>query len=441
MGILTNSLTYPQVRCVVLFLAFNMNLVHAFAQNLIPNGDFESGRIPCEEPLSMHESTLDEWYPAIGAGFYYSREECQIRFSPLPPRSGVGSLIITGALRVNGIMTSGFAINDFTEELEAGLTYYFEFYGRSNGLRHIDEDELRDCDLNPSRDLTFFIGNAEEEFGLERTSGVHLVTDVHYTGTYSRFPIPGAVTIRSSATEWQQFSTCYKAIGGESKIGISGPNGQYNLGEPCIRVTDAELDTFSVDAFTINRFYNFFYYEIDDIGIYEIPEVLEARDTICAFQLNTIDLKEYLPDNPAFQSARFEWEDGSSDRIRTIDNKGLFNINVIIFCKTVPLTLDIMTEECPEPFYVANIFSPNGDGMNDVLKVAFNTYYDLDHYQFRIFDRGGGLVYNSMNPDDAWNGDINNQRALSHVYTWILEYQLTGFSRVERRTGTVQVLR
>jgi hypothetical protein len=45
----------------------------------------------------------------------------------------------------------------------------------------------------------------------------------------------------------------------------------------------------------------------------------------------------------------------------------------------------------PKHIFVPNVFSPNGDGVNDLFKVEGNTIVSV--LSLRIFDRWGGLVY------------------------------------------------
>ena len=59
---------------------------------------------------------------------------------------------------------------------------------------------------------------------------------------------------------------------------------------------------------------------------------------------------------------------------------------------TITVFVDII---CRQP-YVANAFSPNGDGLNDVLHVKSNC--DISSFSFKIFDRWGEKVFESADP-------------------------------------------
>lgn len=50
---------------------------------------------------------------------------------------------------------------------------------------------------------------------------------------------------------------------------------------------------------------------------------------------------------------------------------------------------------------VPNTFTPNGDGVHDVLKVS---YESLISFQAAVFNRWGKKVYSWDNPDEGWDG-------------------------------------
>lgn len=65
-----------------------------------------------------------------------------------------------------------------------------------------------------------------------------------------------------------------------------------------------------------------------------------------------------------------------------------------------------------------NVFSPNGDGINDVLDFSV---YELKELQFTVYNRWGTLVFNSTNPHLKWDGTNNKSEKLSDgTYYYIL---------------------
>lgn len=59
------------------------------------------------------------------------------------------------------------------------------------------------------------------------------------------------------------------------------------------------------------------------------------------------------------------------------------------------------------------IFTPNGDGQNDVFKLYGK---DIQTLNFKIYSRWGELVYEGTNLADQWDGTFNNQAVESGIY-------------------------
>ncbi len=79
--------------------------------------------------------------------------------------------------------------------------------------------------------------------------------------------------------------------------------------------------------------------------------------------------------------------------------------------------------------FVPNAFSPNGDGINDLLVIFANGQLVQSVRQFRIFNRWGGAVYEAFNfpPNDftyGWDGSHRGQRLDSGVFVWLAEVEL-----------------
>lgn len=85
--------------------------------------------------------------------------------------------------------------------------------------------------------------------------------------------------------------------------------------------------------------------------------------------------------------------------------------------------------EYNNPVYVPNIFSPNGDGVND-----FFTIYPgpsvVEVKNFQIYDRWGERVYENKNfmPDGTsntgWDGSLDGDPMNSQVFVWWVEVEL-----------------
>jgi gliding motility-associated-like protein len=106
-------------------------------------------------------------------------------------------------------------------------------------------------------------------------------------------------------------------------------------------------------------------------------------------------------------------------------------------CDTVRFTVD------PCSLLIGNVFSPNGDGINDVF-LPFDTV-GVDYYRMVVYDRWGHLVFTGNNI--GWNGGLNGEstrKVPDGVYYFDFEYQLfsaRGVPLKTRQVGHVTLLR
>jgi gliding motility-associated-like protein len=96
------------------------------------------------------------------------------------------------------------------------------------------------------------------------------------------------------------------------------------------------------------------------------------------------------------------------------------------------------------PVYVPNVFSPNGDGVNDLFMIYGGTQISTIH-QFVVFDRWGQTIFEATNflPNDvagAWNGKFREEKLNSDVFIWFAEIEFTD-GRSEIFKGNVLLTR
>jgi gliding motility-associated-like protein len=69
--------------------------------------------------------------------------------------------------------------------------------------------------------------------------------------------------------------------------------------------------------------------------------------------------------------------------------------------------------------YVPNTFTPNDDGINDMLLVR--AYGVKEISVFRVFDRWGTLLFESTDPAFGWNGTFKGAHLDPAVFVWTVE--------------------
>lgn len=95
------------------------------------------------------------------------------------------------------------------------------------------------------------------------------------------------------------------------------------------------------------------------------------------------------------------------------------------------------------PYELPNVFSPNGDGYNDVFRPF--PYDFVDHINIVIFNRWGTIVFKTEDPDINWDGkDRNSKNACSvGVYYYICDVFEKRLQGLTKRTlqGNIHLIR
>ncbi len=146
-----------------------------------------------------------------------------------------------------------------------------------------------------------------------------------------------------------------------------------------------------------------------------------------------------------FDSLRFEWTmDGKSyvvaEPTHIFSEPGLYPVRLIAThlnsgcADTIIKTVEVV--KLIENVYVPNIFTPNGDGVNDFFSVKI---LGFERLEMEIYDRWGTMVFSGAN---NWNGKFLNkgENCPAGVYFYVVKaYRLDG--RVFHRTGSVTLTR
>ena len=86
---------------------------------------------------------------------------------------------------------------------------------------------------------------------------------------------------------------------------------------------------------------------------------------------------------------------------------------------------------------VPNAFSPNGDGVNDVVKVEGMGIVELT---FRIFNRWGELVFETHDVNQGWDGIYKGTLQEMDVFTYTVQATLINGQAVPLK-GNITLLR
>ena len=110
------------------------------------------------------------------------------------------------------------------------------------------------------------------------------------------------------------------------------------------------------------------------------------------------------------QTPDYQYELPGTYEIELTVNKGSL-------CESqIKKSITILEEVIPE-FKLYNVFTPNGDGLNDCFQMD-GELIECKEYKLQIFNRWGEKVFETDNPYDCWNGKVNNTANLLPASTY-----------------------
>lgn len=134
------------------------------------------------------------------------------------------------------------------------------------------------------------------------------------------------------------------------------------------------------------------------------------------------------------------WSDGSTQDFLVVTDFPA-QVSVEVLKNGCTATDQIFIDAKPDGCYIVNIpsgFSPNGDGLNDLLRVLPTRIQD---FELRIYNRWGELLYENLGMfNQGWDGTYDGEPQDAGVYTYFIK--ATGMDgRTIRQSGNITLLR
>ncbi len=143
----------------------------------------------------------------------------------------------------------------------------------------------------------------------------------------------------------------------------------------------------------------------------------------------------------------WKWEFGDGDTSlessgkpveHAYDDAGTFKPRLVIItekgCRdTAQKTLEILNL-----MKVPNVFTPNGDGKNEVFRVRSS---GLESFSMRIYNRWGQVLFVANRPGNAWSGrNVAGEPAPEGTYFYLVEYSFDG-KKTRKEQGKLNLFR
>lgn len=126
---------------------------------------------------------------------------------------------------------------------------------------------------------------------------------------------------------------------------------------------------------------------------------------------------------------------GSQNEI-TVEETTVFTVYVVAEGCTSPedtFTV-VVSEDCGCEVAVPNVFTPNGDMLNDVLPTLKDGACNFTAYRFSVFNRWGMEVFRTTEPEAVWDGTNGGNSCTEGTYYWILEYAFDKGASIEQKS-------
>jgi gliding motility-associated-like protein len=138
-------------------------------------------------------------------------------------------------------------------------------------------------------------------------------------------------------------------------------------------------------------------------------------------------------ENPPI-GASYVWSTGDSTAMIQQDSSGVYT--AVMSDRNCSVVDSVEVGDCPTTF-IPNVFTPNGDEINDVFYVKG---FGMNEFELLIFDRWGELIYQSNDMNEGWDGTINSRNAQIDVYVYIVNYRGIG-GELKYEIGHISLIR
>ncbi len=187
----------------------------------------------------------------------------------------------------------------------------------------------------------------------------------------------------------------------------------------------------------------FFVVVTDSAGCKSLGDTIKVRqDTLPVFTLGpdtVICLDQSIVLSPGVGFNSYLWWDASTGATAEVFYPGKYW--VMIQQRTCYVYDTINIENCPPKLTLPNVFTPNGDGLNDYFTPEEQNILDFD---MKIYSRWGLRIYHTTDLKHGWDGTYLDQPAAEGVYFFVIHYRQwlgTEPSKIYTAQGSVTLLR
>ena len=383
------------------------NCLNALAQNLVPNPSFESYTVCDTTNLSSLIVKATPWVsPNNNTPDWYN--SCYCTYFPLAcvPANVVGN-----------------------QAAHQGNAYAALYVGAGNVPREYLQVELLSALKSGKKyEISYYVSLADDfERAIDRMGVYFSNTKIFTSNQFSYTPqsLSPSGYFLSDKDNWMLIKDTITATGGEKYMTVgnffdeSNTNYISGLGGPASMLYWPTLGIPHA------------YYYFDDFNLVELPcdkpQIDLGNDTV-------ICTGEELLLHASVTNASYTWQDNSSDSTFKVNKAGLYFVEVLANSCVNKDSILVEMKDCRPQLKIPNVFTPNGDGHNDIFEPIYSD--KIKEMSTQIFNRWGNKVFESDKLTIQWDG----QNFSEGTYFYIITY--TDFEgNIKTITGYLSLMR
>ena len=179
-----------------------------------------------------------------------------------------------------------------------------------------------------------------------------------------------------------------------------------------------------------------------------VTRVIAVEAPVVGVQLATVNTTGSLPtvlDARQLTNASYSWSPAAGlsntriyNPVATLNANQVYHIRMIFPSGCVTVDTLPVTVFNTSTVLVPNVFTPNGDGQNDLLYANLRGVKRLNY--FRVFNRWGKKLFETADAGKGWDGRVNGELQPLATYIWTAE-GMDENGRIIHRQGSFTLLR
>ncbi|MNU54423.1 hypothetical protein D3C71_434800 [compost metagenome] len=163
-------------------------------------------------------------------------------------------------------------------------------------------------------------------------------------------------------------------------------------------------------------------------------DILQDDLSMCNNNISPITADANVPGS-------YYWNTGDTGRVLIPDHSGIYVVSHLNACGLYKDSIRVTINDCICKMMIPNVFTPNGDGRNDVFLPVTAPGCNFMFYDMRIYNRYGQLVYYTNNAANGWDGTFRDQPAEAGAYMYSIKYTNRYTDETAMENGDVILMR